>query len=164
MVLQQWKKSLFYLATTNKILSVLLSAGVYIHQSPLQSQIRSTCSSGSCGLAPIHSPYFPEWVSEQKTVVLKTILASRLCLRVSASFCGFVGVCVCLLFLFMGPNPGSGLKLAVAADRYVRSRGSGVPRSWTQAAVTVLWAAIVICGRTFWRAARRQKSRVLLSS
>lgn len=99
-----------------------------------------------------------EWV----TVALKPIFTSRLCLHVSASFCGLVGLCVCLLVLFMGPNQGSGLKLAVADYWYVLYGGSGVPGSWTQTAVPVLWTAILICGRTFWRAARGEKSRVLL--
>lgn len=115
---------------------------------------------------PVHmlfrvSLYICEWVnlSGVEGDLYITSLSSCLC-----KLCGLVGICVCLLGLFMGPNQGSGLKLAVAADWYVGYGGTGVPRSWTQTAVTVLWAAILICGRTFWRAARGEKSRVLLSS
>lgn len=74
------------------------------------------------------------------------------CVSLQASVASSESVCV-LSVLVIRPNQGSGLKLAVAADRYVGCRGSGV---------AVLWAAIVIYGRTFWKAARWEKSRDLL--
>lgn len=154
-------KGLFYLVTTNQILVSFKCR--YIHSpkpltvsDPVHMFFRFSL------LNHFNSLSKPSRASEYKTMVLQAIfyitsLYACLCklLWLNRSLCVFAA-------FGYGPNQGSGLKLAVAADWYVGCRGSGVLRSWTQAAVAVLWAAVVICGRTFWRAARGQKSQVLL--
>lgn len=93
-----WKKKkeekFIYLATTNQILSVLLSAGIYIHQNPFQSPIQSACSSDfHCIFAPIHSPYLPECVrvSGVEADLYITSLSACLCklLWLRRSLCVF---------------------------------------------------------------------------